>query len=463
MDNEGFSAVAAGAETVDGHTVKLGGWGRSPVHDTRLYSPENEADIRVCLQRGKIIARGGGRSYGDSAVSRDITVDMRRFNRYIAFAPDSGQLVAEAGVTLADIIATFLPRGWFPSVISGTKFVTLGGAIAADVQGKNHHVEGSFGRYVDWLDLMQGDGSVIRCSRSENADLFEWTVGGMGLTGVMLRAAVRLRRVETAWIKQSVYTAAGLEETLNCLDENNDSATYSVAWIDCLARGSRRGRSVLFLGNHAQPEDLPAARRQNPLHLPPKRSLTLRFNLPDFVLNRYTMQIFNAVYYRNNSALSRTAAHLVDCDSFFCPLDGLLQWNKLYGRRGFIQYQSVLPLASASAGLQEQLAALARARHGSYLAVLKRLGAQDNHFSFPMTGYTLALDFPANDKTQALLNELDAITLAHGGRFYLAKDSRLTANTLSAADERVKQFQAMRQKSGACNHFMSMQAERLNL
>lgn len=438
----------------------LSGWGRYPRQDCAVTRPRSESDLRALVGRGPLIARGNGRGYGDCALNPANTVDMLRLNRMLAFDSTSGQLVAEAGVMLNDVIATFLPRGWFPAVTPGTRFVTLGGMIAADVHGKNHHRDGSFGAFVDWLDVLGADGEVRRCSREEQPDLFAWTIGGMGLTGIVLRAAIRLRPVESGWICQTTLPAPDLDTAMRLFEEN-DAATYSVAWIDCLAGGSGLGRSAIMLGEHARLDELPAGRRAAPFAIPAKRVVGVPFDFPAAVLNSLTVKAFNAAYYRRH--VMARGKSVVDWQSYFYPLDALQNWNRIYGKRGFLQFQCALPLASAKAGLTALLRSISASGQGSFLAVLKRLGAQAGPFSFPMEGYTLALDFPVGQRTLALMEQLDAIVIDHGGRFYLAKDSRMSAQTLRASDPRVPAFVAMRETLGAASAFQSSQSERLQL
>lgn len=440
--------------------MKLSGWGRYPVHEARVTAPRDMAGLVECLAHGSLIVRGNGRSYGDSAVNGINTVSMRHFNRMIAFDPHDGQLVAEGGVLLSDVISVFLSRGWFPAVTPGTKFVTLGGMVAADVHGKNHHREGSFGACVDWLDLLQSDGSVARCSRREHPDLFEWTIGGMGLTGVILRVAMRLRPVETGWIRQTTIPAWNLDEALAAL-EDSDRATYSVAWIDCLSRGDALGRSLVMLGEHAVVTDLPAEKRTRPFETKKKRRLSVPLDLPSGLLNGLTVRAFNEAYFR--AGLRKAGEALVDWDGYFYPLDAILGWNRIYGRKGFVQFQCVLPLDQSRDGLEALLRATAAAGQGSFLAVLKRFGDQASRFSFPMAGYTLALDFPVTRRTEPLMQTLDQITLEHGGRFYLAKDARMSAETLRRSDPRTEEFLEMRRGAGRSFAFRSAQSERLNL
>lgn len=443
----------------------LSGWGRFPRLDCTVMRPRDAGALVDLLriqadQEAPVVAMGNGRAYGDSALCRTGTVDMRGFDRFLSFDPDTGQLVAEAGVLLGDIIATFLPRGWFPAVTPGTKFVTLGGAIAADVHGKNHHKEGSFGAFTDWIELLGPDGTLRRCSRTENPELFGFTLGGMGLTGIVLRAAIRLRPVRTGWIRQLTVAAPGLDAAIDAFEETM-GATYSVAWIDCLARGGDLGRSLVMTGEHALPEDLPPRHRAQPLSVRRRRGPSVPLDAPGFVLNRHTVRAFNALYWR--MGLRKTGETLVDWDSYFYPLDAIGGWNRIYGRRGFVQFQCVIPQDAARAGLRALLDRIAESGLASFLSVLKRFGPQDSPVSFPMEGYTLALDFPNTAGSLSLLAELDQIALAHGGRFYLAKDARMTAGTLHASDPRMAGFARFRREAGAASVFASHQSERLGL
>lgn len=440
--------------------MEISGWGRFPKADCRISFPRDEASLRNLVLSGPSIARGNGRAYGDSALNQAHTIDLTGFNRMIAFEPATGVLTVEAGVVLGDIILAFLPRGWFPSVTPGTKFVTIGGMIAADVHGKNHHKHGSFGTFVEWIDLMVADGSVLRCSRTENPDLFAFTIGGMGLTGIILRAAIRLTSVESGWIRQRTIPARCLDEAIDIFERSADW-TYSVAWIDCFAPKNMLGRSCIVLGEHARRDELSDRQRLNPYQVKVKRQRHISFDAPQLTLNRFSVRAFNAVYYAKGR---RSAGDSVtDWDSYFYPLDAILGWNRIYGRRGFAQFQCVLPLSAASEGTAELLRAISAAGQGSFLAVLKRMGAQESRFSFPMEGYTLALDFPVSAASLALMEQLDAITVAYGGRFYLAKDARMSSATLEAADPRLAAFREMRRSSGAATSFSSLQSQRLSL
>ncbi|WP_126976532.1 FAD-binding oxidoreductase [Frigidibacter oleivorans] len=440
--------------------MNLSGWGRFPQVDSRVLRPRTPEAVADALAGGRAIPRGNGRAYGDAAVSHGVTLDLRGLDRMLAFDPATGQLVAEAGVLLSDIIDAFLPRGWFPLVTPGTRFVTLGGMIAADVHGKNHHRAGSMAESVDWVEVMVAPGQVRRAARDENPELFEMTCGGMGLTGPILRAAIRLQRVDSGWIRQDSIAAPDLDAALAAF-EARMAATYSVAWIDCLASGRSLGRSIVMTGEHARLAELDNRRRLRPFAIPAKRRLSVPFDLPGLALNRWTVGAFNAAYWRQGRR--GAGPRLVDWQSYFYPLDAIDGWNRIYGRRGFAQWQVALPLDRAAVGLRALLAEIAAAGQGSFLAVLKRFGPGRGGLSFPVEGYTLALDFPATPAALALMDRLDALALAQGGRFYLAKDARMTAATFARAEPRLPGFQRFRSAAGLDLRFASAQSERLNL
>jgi FAD/FMN-containing dehydrogenase len=440
--------------------MKLHGWGRYPKTDTKVSSPRNIDELLDVVKKGNVIARGNGRAYGDCAVNSNITIHMKHFNHIIEFDEKSGYLVLESGVILKDIIETFTPRGWFPFVSPGTKFVSLGGMIASDVHGKNHHKDGSFGKYVDWIDIVNADGIIKRCSKTKNSRLFEWTIGGMGLTGIIVRAAIRLRNISSAWIMQKTLVAENIIQTINLLSQSNDS-TYSVAWIDCLKKGSKMGRSLIMNGEHVDIDDLPPEYLKNPLNIPSKRNVTIPFNFPSWILNSLSVKIFNNFYFWMGRR--QPQKKLIDWDSYFYPLDSIKGWNKIYGSKGFAQFQCVIPLNKAEEGLKELLNVIAKAGTGSFLAVLKRFGSQQSKFSFPMEGYTLALDFPISKKTLTLMDKLDLITLKYKGRFYLAKDSRMKKDVFLKSDQRAALYRNFRSEKGASDIFSSAQSDRLGL
>jgi FAD/FMN-containing dehydrogenase len=464
-----MSAAPTAARRSDGPAIyaapktraaALSGWGRYPRGDCALIEARGTEDILAAIAgSATLIARGNGRSYGDPALNPAGTLSLLKSNRFIDFDPASGMLTCEAGVLLEEVIDTFLPRGWFPPVTPGTKFVTIGGMIASNVHGKNHHLSGSFADHVDSLDLALADGRVVRCSRQENESLFAATCGGMGLTGVILAARFRLMPVETSFIRRETRHLRNLAEAMDAFEETRDW-TYSVAWIDCLARGDALGRSLLFLGEHARVAELSIEQRLSPLALPQKHSRTVPVDLPGFVQNRWSIGAFNALYYR----VARPGTDILDYDRFFYPLDGILEWRRLYGRAGLVQYQCVLPPAASRAGLTQMLKRIADAGLGSFLGVLKLFGQQKSGLmSFPMEGYTLALDFPASAKALALFPTLDAIVADHGGRLYLAKDAATSPAMMARFYPGLMQFRAVRQRVDPTGKFNSLQSRRLGL
>ena len=433
-------------------TVKVSGWGRYPEVDAEVRLLHSESELQDMLDRrsGPWLASGCRRAYGDAGLG-ELLVDTRNFDHLLSFDESTGILTCNAGATLDELIEVFLPRGWFLPVTPGTRYVTVGGAIAADIHGKNHHIDGCFSEFVDWLEVIVADGRTVRCSRRDESELFHATCGGMGLTGIILRAQLRLRRVESAWIQQRSIACTNLEEVLAAFDRHRE-ATYSVAWIDCLAKGADLGRSILMTGEHLPDGDL---------NVPHLRRPGVPIDLPGWVLNRTTVRAFNRLYYARGSGRS---VDRVPYTSFFHPLDAIANWNRIYGRRGFLQYQFVVPREAGPKVLAQVLERIAHAGTPSFLAVLKLFGpANANLLSFPMEGYTLAMDFPATPSTFALLTELDDLVVEAGGRIYLAKDARMSAETFTASYPRLDDFRAVRCTWGAPGRSESLLSRRLGI
>lgn len=428
------------------------GWGRYPILSSQISHPASQVAARAdVLGAASLIARGLGRSYGDSSLApRALASD--RLDCLLAFDPASGTLTAQAGVSLDEILTFFVPRGWFLKVTPGTRFVTLGGAVAADVHGKSHHATGCFSESVDSFRLLLASGELWNCSRDENPELFRATCGGMGLTGVILDVTLRLLPIRSAYFDQVTYQCSGLDAMLERFSETA-AITYSVAWIDCVATGAALGRGVLTVGEHASAGGLVP-------HRPP--ILRLPFELPFPAVTPLTIKAFNAlVYHKELKAVRRSRVHYTP---FLYPLDVARDWNRLYGRDGFTQYQFVLPFAAGSEGLRRVLERIAASGMGSGLAVLKVAGAANaNPLSFPLAGYTLALDFRIQPGLFALLDELDALVLDLGGRLYLAKDARMSESTFKKSYPRWQDFQRVREKVGAIGRFASLQSKRLGL
>ncbi len=435
----------------------LVGWGRFPRTPARRIAIAHPSDLAPILRdEPSLIARGNGRSYGDAALNHRAVLDLRPAARILTFDPATGVMAAEAGLMLADLVRLFVPRGWCPPVTPGTQFVTLGGMIAADIHGKNHHGAGSFGDHVLWIDLVLADGTLVRCSRADGVDLFWATIGGMGLTGVIVRAAFRLMPIETDLIRQETVRARNLSEIMAAFEDSHGS-TYTVAWIDCLARGDALGRSVLYRGDHLSVAELPSGRM--PFAGGLRRTRQFPIDLPGSALNPISIGLFNTLYYRR----AVPGISLVGLEPFFYPLDAIRDWNRLYGRRGFLQYQCVLPKDASGEGLSCLLRRIADAGMGSFLAVLKLFGAAGGGFlSFPMAGYTLALDFPATPACLSLMASLDAIVHDHGGRLYLAKDAR-GARRLLRHYPGLARFETVRDAVDPGRKFNSLLSERLDL
>jgi decaprenylphospho-beta-D-ribofuranose 2-oxidase len=445
-----------------GKRMPLAGWGRYPICESEVFRPEKFAELAAVVSSdSKLIARGAGRAYGDAALNADSrVVDLQRLNRMLDFDPETGILRGEAGLTLDEIIRIFLPRGFFPAAVPGTRYVTLGGSLAADIHGKSHHRESSFATQVLWFDLMLASGEVRRCSREENGELFWTTIGGMGLTGIILEVALRLQRVESAYIKGEIIRVANIDEAIEAFERTDQQYGCSAAWIDCISTGGSLGRSVLHVGDFASRDALPANLRHEPLHAKEKTSPPVPFNLPNFALNSLSMRAFNVAYY----AMHRDHPEaLTPYDVFFFPLDSIHNWNRIYGKRGFVQYQCVWPLNESRAGLIETLEAISGSGRASFLAVLKKFGAQQGMLSFPMPGYTLALDFPVTDGLMEFLDRLDAMVLKRGGRVYLAKDARMRPDTFRAMYPKFDEWRAAKAQADPNNHFSSTLSRRLQM
>jgi FAD/FMN-containing dehydrogenase len=409
-----------------------------------------------------LIARGNGRAYGDAAIGEKTTLSTLGFDRIREFDPSSGRIRLEAGVLLADLLSVVTPQGFFPPVVPGTKFVTIGGMIASDVHGKNHHKDGGVGEYVEQLMLSLPNGSTIRCSRDENPELLMATIGGMGLTGTILEATMRLRPIETGWMRQKTVVAPSLDDALRVLHEMGD-ATYSVAWIDCLARGASLGRSLIFTAEHATLQDMDRLRpgvEAFPSSRPGRLSVPVA--LPSFTLNRLSVSAFNEMYYRIG-AMKAGYPHLVHWAPYFFPLDGIGNWNRIYGSRGFLQYQCVIPTAKAQSVLGTILERISHCGTASFLAVLKQMGQSHGDISFPLEGFTLTLDLPVSANVFPLLDELDRSVVEAGGRLYLAKDARQSPATFEAGYPGLSRFREIRRSIGAAGRISSRLSTRLGI
>ncbi|MFD5479566.1 FAD-binding protein [Streptomyces hawaiiensis] len=445
------------------HTT-VTGWGRTAPTAARLIRPrtyeEAATAVRECGARGGI-PRGLGRAYGDAAQNAGGSVlDMTALDRVHAIDADGGTVLCDAGVSLHRLMEVLLPLGWFVPVTPGTRYVTVGGAIGADIHGKNHHVSGSFARHVLALELLTADGEIRTVI--PGTPLFDATAGGMGLTGVILTATIRLQPVETSLMSVDTERATDLDDLMARLAATDHRYRYSVAWIDLLARGAATGRAILTRGDHAPLDALPARLRRDPLAFRTSRLPATPAVLPEGLLSRTTVGLFNALWYRK-APRARTG-QLQRVSAFFHPLDGVPHWNRVYGRAGFVQYQFVVGYGREDA-LRRIVRRISERRCPSFLAVLKRFGESDpGWLSFPVPGWTLALDIPAGlPGLGSFLDELDEEVATAGGRVYLAKDARLRPELLAAMYPRLDDFRDLRAQLDPRGVFVSDLARRLSL
>lgn len=432
--------------------MNLLSWGNYPKTKNRTFGFGKDSTLRRIIdENDELIPYGNGRSYGDSALSKNI-IKVRAHNYFLNFDETNGLLHVQAGVLLSEILSVFAPRGWFLKITPGTKLITIGGAIASDVHGKNHHIEGCFSECVEMFKLMLPDGEIVNCSKKENSELFKASCGGMGLTGVILDAKISLKKINSKYINQITIKTRNLKETFEAFEKYKDKP-YSVAWIDCLAKGNELGKCLLMVGDFSDDEKL---------DYQSKKKLNVPFNFPSFSLNTLSVKAFNFLYY--GKVRAKISKQKVDIDTFFYPLDAIDNWNRIYGKNGFTQYQFILPKETSIDGLEEILKEISNSGKGSFLAVLKLYGqANDNYLSFPMEGYSLALDFKIEKGLFELLDKLDEIVLKYGGRIYLAKDARVSKEVFEQGYLQIDKFRAIRKKYKMNEKFNSLQSQRVGI
>jgi decaprenylphospho-beta-D-ribofuranose 2-oxidase len=444
----------------------LTGWGRIAPTTALVATPDSTAQVAGLLgtapARGAI-ARGLGRSYNNAAQNEGgLVISTAGLSKILDLDPATGLAICEAGVSLEQLMVAGLPAGWFVPVSPGTRQVSVGGAIAADAHGKNHHVAGSFARHVRWCDLLLPDGRERRITPEADPHTFWATAGGMGLTGIILRAAVQMTKVQTSRVRVDTVRTKDLDEATAVLADIDNRHGYTVAWLDCLASGKSLGRSVVTSGDFAAVSDLPAADRRDPLRFRPRARLNAPAIFPPGLITRYTVALANEAWYRK--APRRREAEIQTIGTFFHPLDGIGNWNRVYGPGGFRQYQFVVPFGAEPA-LRHVLERISAARAPSFVTVLKRFGpADDGYLSFPMPGWTLALDFPTRTPgLPDLLRWLDEQVVTAGGRVYLAKDSRVSAETLARMYPRLEEFRKLRAELDPAGLLVSDLSRRLAL
>lgn len=429
--------------------MSLMSWGMYPKIKNIVYRYDNEKVLKQIIEEhDELIPYGNGRSYGDSALSSNI-VDVKPHDYFVDFDKESGLLHVQAGVLLSEILESFVPRGWFLKVTPGTKLITVGGAIASDVHGKNHHVEGCFSECVKEFTIMLAEGESVTCSKKTTPELFRATCGGQGLTGVILDAKIYLKKINSKYLDQTTIKTKDLKETFQAFEEYLDKP-YSVAWIDCLSKGDKIGKCLLMVGDF---------RDDGKLDYKKKSQLSILFNFPSFALNNWSVRVFNWLYY--GKVKERVSKQRVDIDTFFYPLDSIGHWNRIYGKNGFTQYQFILPKEHSFQGLEEILKEISASGKGSFLAVLKLYGkANENYLSFPIEGYSLALDFKIEKGLFDLLDRLDEIVVKYNGRIYLAKDVRVSKEVFEKGYPHIKTFRQFRKENNMDTKFQSLQSKR---
>ncbi|MEM0910509.1 MAG: FAD-binding oxidoreductase [Pseudomonadota bacterium] len=408
-------------------------WGRYPHLKQTGFALKSRHQTPDFDDYESLLAYGNGRSYGDSCLnSKGKVAHTRYLNKFIEFDQDNGLLTCESGITFKEVIDLVLPAGWFLPVTPGTKYVTVGGAIGNDVHGKNHHVDGNFGHFVEELALRRSNGESMICSPSQNPEMFYATIGGLGLTGIIQWAKFRLKKVNSAFMEVETICFKGLDEFKLLTDQSKDSYVYTVAWVDCMAKGEELGRGIFLRANHsAEPKPLPS----------PKKQVTVPVNFPSFALNTYSIKAFNMLYYANGKrSHNKTSSSYYD--PYFYPLDGILEWNKIYGQQGFLQYQFVVPSTDYSV-IKSIFEKISASGAGSFLAVLKEFGTIESLglLSFPREGVCLALDFPFNgEQTLKLLHSLDEMVVEAGGAVYPAKDACMLPKSFQTFYPNLEEF-----------------------
>jgi len=437
----------------------LSGWGNYPQVSSNVGEPRSNQELRETLEKKELVPRGLGRSYGDQAINSDRnTIILSHYKHFIQFNKETGILECEAGVSLEEIIEVCTPFGWFPMITPGTKFVTIGGAIANDVHGKAHHVDGTFVNCVIDFTILLANGSFVVASRKENSDLFWANFGGLGLLGIIVKATIQLRKIETTYFKQKSIAVKSLDELLANFEKYDHDYNYSLGWVDSLATGKNLGRGVLTLGNPALLKDLPASIK-NPLYISKRSKIKLPVYFPAFFLNSVTVYFLNRVI----NFVQKNASEIGHYEKFFYPLDAINEWNKGYGKRGFIQYQFVIPMHNGRDNIRLILNEISKSGCTPFLNVLKKFGKKQGLLSFPFEGYTFAIDFPVTTQLFPFIKRLDKIILDFGGRIYLGKDALLDKEVFEKMYPELEEWKSIKQKYDPDHIFTSNIGRRLGL
>ena len=435
------------------HKEKQSGWGNNINVSSSIYLPKNNFDIINLYKKGtalKSIVRGLGRSYGDSSLD-DNTISLKNYEKFIKFDEKLGIFESSSNYSLNDILKLIVKEGWFLNVTPGSKFITIGGAIASDVHGKNHHLDGSFCDYVFSFKVITSEGILYNCSKEENSELFFATCGGMGLTGIIISARIKLLKIKSKLIDTQIVKTKNLEETVKNFKKFNDNK-YLVAWIDALAKNEYLGRSIIFIGNHSNEGDLKFSEKKN---------FSVPKIVPGFLLNKYVIKFFNKFYYffhKNNKKSKQTL------DNFFYPLDSIGSWNNLYGKNGFIQIQVLITEKNFEEIISKILKFFQEKKQFSFLSTLKELGpGNNNYLSFPSKGYTLTLDLKMNDNLKSIYEEFELLLTQHKTKVYLTKDSFMSKKYFEDTYKNLNKFKEIKKKYDPLNVIKSFQSKRLGL
>ncbi len=439
----------------------LSGWGNYPKAECITYRPEKQSDIPAILQESNsLIARGQGRSYGDASLNKNGMILSERLDKFLNFDKNEGVITVQAGVTLAEILDITIPSGWILPAIPGTKYVSAGGAFACNIHGKNHFKEGDFARHVINISILLASGEELECSASENADIFWATAGGMGLAGIIKRISIKLKPIKSLSLSTQTKKTKNIFEMVECFKASKDNSDYMIGWIDHFATGEKLGRGVFEKAVHIG-EDKGGNKLSQ--HKPSRKGIAVQKFFPSFILNKYSMALYNLK--RFASYVNDWKEQIVDFDGFFHPLDNLQNWNRLYGKNGFFQYQFILPeTENVADDLQKILTFIQASGQFSFLAVLKYHGDHKGLLSFPIRGYSLALDFPNTPEVHKLQQDLNQKIADMGGRIYLAKDALLTTDLFTQMYKtELPKWRKIIKKLDPNGKFDSNMARRLNM
>ena len=438
---------------MDSKKVSLSGWGNNLNILSNVYSPESNDEIIDIILNSKVsnfITRGLGRSYGDSALA-DNVISLKNYKKILNFDDGQGIIECSSNYSLGELIKFIVEKGWFFNVTPGSKFVTIGGAIASDVHGKNHHADGSFADYVLSLKIITAEGKLYNCSKEENPQLFEATCGGMGLTGIIISAKIRLLKIKSKFIDAQIIKTKNLNETIVKFKELNDNK-YLIAWIDTTAKNEAKGRSIIFIGNHS---------REGSLGLKEKKTISIPSKFPGFILNKYTIQLFNKIYYHFHKNKKKSKQNL---NSFFYPLDNINNWNNLYGKNGFVQIQVLIEEKDPEMIIKKILNFFQKKDQHTFLSTFKEFGkGNSNYLSFPNKGYTLTMDLKMTKKLNDIYQEFEDLLKNYKTKIYLTKDSFISAQYFKKTYNNYIKFEEIKNKHDPLNLINSLQSKRIGI